>query len=247
MKMLLWLFLSLAVFTACNKDDKPQDSQNTQQQTNQNSQQEQNTQQNDNSQNDNSQNAAGDNGGIKDLTYDAGKLPGGIKYDGKVVTSAKWSDKNGENYIFVTETAEKTQKGEERMKELFGYHFTVNSGEAKQIWKINDFIKDCPLDITLEYMPKSLSVTDLDKNGIAETTFLYRMSCRGDVSEDDMKLMMHEGDNKYAIRGSMKLKMEGETYGGEMKADPSFDKAPKEFLNYAKEQWNKFQTEKTGN
>jgi len=73
------------------------------------------------------------------------------------------------------------------------------------------------------------------------------MSCKGDVSEDDMKLMMHEGETKYAIRGSMKLKMGGETYGGKMNVDASFDKAPKEFLDYAKEQWNKFQTEKIGN
>lgn len=245
MKLLIALFISFALFTACNKDnkntdtDKKQDKQETTQTTEQKTQQ--------NTTNTNSQNAAGDNNELKDITYDAGKLLPGIKYDGKIVSSAKWTDKNGENYIIVTETAEKNQNVDNRMKELFGYHYIVNGDDLKLLWKINDFIKDCPVDITLQYMPKSMSITDLDKNGIAETTFLYRMSCKGDVSEDDMKLMMHEGETKYAIRGSMKLKMGGETYGGKMNVDASFDKAPKEFLNYAKEQWNKFQTEKIGN
>lgn len=242
MKLLTALFISLAVLTACSKENKTPETEKKpdKQETTQNS--EQKTQQNTNS-----QNAAGNNNELKDVTYDAGKLPAGIKYDGKVVTSAKWTDKNGENYIIITETPEKNQNADERMKELFGYHYIVNVDDLKQLWKINDFIKDCPVDITLQYMPKSLSITDLDKNGIAETTFLYRMSCKGDVSEDDMKLMMHEGETKYAIRGSMKLKMGGKTYGGKMNVDASFDKAPKEFLDYAKEQWNKFQTEKIGN
>ena len=97
-------------------------------------------------------------------------------------------------------------------------------------------------------MPKSISITDLDKNGIAESIFIYRMSCKGDVSADDMKLLMHEGETKYALRGTMNLFVNGEnTQKGEMKVDDSFDKAPKVFLDYAKIQWTKYQTEKVGN
>lgn len=244
MKILLALFVSLALFSGCGKNNKISESEKkTEDKKTENTEQ---TKQPEGTNNTDPQNA-GDNGSdFTGLTYDV-KLPSGIKYDGKVVASAKWTDKNGENYIIVTEGEEKSQNNDERMKEMFGYQFTVKGDDVKQLWKINDFIKDCPVDITLEYMPKSLSVTDLDKNGIAETTFLYRMSCKGDVSEDDMKLMMHEGDTKLAIRGSMKLKMAGETYGGKMSVDKSFDDAPKEFLNYAKEQWNKFQTESIGN
>lgn len=242
MKLLLALVLSLAMFAGCGKGNKNTESEKkTEDKKTETTEQKQP----DGTNNQNPQNA-GDNGsGLTGLTYDV-KLPAGIKYDGKIVASAKWTDKNGDNYIIVTEGEEKNQNSDERMKEMFGYQFVVKGDDSRQLWKINDFIKDCPVDITLEYMPKSLSVTDLDKNGIAETTFLYRMSCKGDVSEDDMKLMMHEGETKLAIRGSMKLKMAGETYGGEMKVDKSFDSAPKEFLTHAKEQWNKFQTEKIG-
>lgn len=186
--------------------------------------------------------------GIKNLTYEIKNLPRIIEYTGKVVAGATWSDKNGNNVMFITETEEKKQKEDFRMKELYAYQYIWDADpEPMQLWKVNDFIKDCPVDITLSFLLNSLTVTDLDKNGIAENTFMYKMSCKGDVSPDDMKLIMHEGASKYAIRGSMILEMEGQKYGGEMKPDASFDKAPMEFLPYAKDQWDKFKTEKLNN
>jgi len=176
------------------------------------------------------------------LTYDTGNLPASVKYDGKIVGGAKWEDKNGQNVLIVCETELKTT-GDNRSKELFAYQYILNGEDAKQLWKINDFIKDCPVDVMLSLVPKSISVTDLNKDGIAENTFLYRMSCKGDVSPDDMKLIMHEGETKYAVRGSMLMELEGKKYGGDMKPDPAFDKAPAGFSDYAKEQWKKFETD----
>jgi hypothetical protein len=108
-------------------------------------------------------------------------------------------------------------------------------------------VKDCPLDLALNYNPNSLTVTDIDENGIAETTFLYRLSCKGDVSPDDLKLIMHQGKDKYALRGTTELKYKANgkvtKEGGDYKVDASFDKAPKDFLDYAKKQWEKFKTQ----
>lgn len=177
-------------------------------------------------------------------------LPSDIKYQGNIVTGKRWSDKNGENIIILTTTKEhgSKKKGydyeESRSKELYGYQYVNKSDGWSQLWKINDFINDCPLDLTLDFFGGSLTVTDLNNNGVAETTFLYKMSCRGDVSPCDMKLMMHEGDDKYAIRGTMKLFVDGKWWGGDYKVDKSFNDAPSGFLDYAKEQWNKFKTEK---
>lgn len=183
--------------------------------------------------------------GIKNLVYEPGKIPPSVKYDGKIVAGAKWEDKNGQNLLIVCETEVKS-KGDERSKELFAYQYIINGEDSKMLWKVNDFVKDCPLDITLSLIPGSISVTDINKDGIAENTFLYRMACKGDVSPDDMKLIMHEGETKYAIRGQMLLIMGGEKYGGEMKTDPSYNKAPSGFFAYAREQWKKFETEKAG-
>jgi hypothetical protein len=166
-------------------------------------------------------------------------IPAGINLNGKIVQSAGWNDKNGNNFLFITETSE-TDSGDFRSKELFGYHYIRDLDGTEKLWQINDFVYDCPLDLTLEFIPNSLTITDLDNNGIAESTFLYRLSCKGDVSPDDMKLMMHEGENKYAIRGEMLLELDGEIYGGSSTPDPAFNNAPAEFLTYAKQQWNKF-------
>lgn len=185
------------------------------------------------------------NNGIKNLVYETGKIPSSVKYDGKIVAGARWEDKNGQNLLIVCET-EIRSKGDERSKELFAYQYVINGEDSKMLWKVNDFVKDCPLDLTLSLIPGSVTVTDINKDGIAENTFLYRMSCRGDVSPDDMKLIMHEGQNKYAIRGERILLMDGQKYGGTMNTDPSFNKAPSGFFAYAREQWKKFETEKIG-
>jgi hypothetical protein len=195
--------------------------------------------------NSSSPNSGGDE--LRNISYEPGKLPASVKYDGKVVAGATWEDKNGKNLLIITETDEKAQKEDFRMKELFAYQFIISGDESRLLWRLNDLVKDCPVDITLSFIPKSLSITDLDKNGVAENTLIYKMSCKGDVSPDDMKLIMHEAETKYAIRGIMLLETPEGKFGNDMKVDPSFDKAPAEFLPYAKGEWEKFKTEKLGN
>ena len=238
MKLLSTLLVIAVIFTSCGKKDdvKTTDSQKKDSTTQTKSETTTKT------------DSAGKNnlsGGIKNISYEPGKLPAAVKYEGKIVAGARWEDKNGQNVLIVCETDEKTS-GDNRSKELFAYQYILNGDDAKQLWKVNDFIKDCPVDVMLSLIPKSITITDINKDGIAENTFLYRMSCKGDVSPDDMKLIMHEGENKYAIRGSMIQVMDGQKYGGEMKPDPAFDKGPAGFFAYAREEWKKFETEKIG-
>lgn len=238
MKLLLALLVTAVIFVSCGKKDdvKTTDTQKKDSTTQSKTETTSKT------------DTAGKNnsaGGIKNILYEPGKLPASVKYDGKIVAGARWEDKNGQNVLIVCETDEKTS-GDYRSKELFAYQYILNGDDAKQLWKVNDFIKDCPVDVMLSLIPKSITVTDINKDGIAENTFLYRMSCKGDVSPDDMKLIMHEGENKYAIRGSMLMIMDGKKYGGDMKPDPAFDKGPAGFFAYAREEWKKFETEKVG-
>lgn len=185
--------------------------------------------------------------GLTNIRYGISKLPPSLKnYKGKIVAMVQWEDKLGANILFITETEEEASD-DNRSKELFGYNYLVSGEDNELLWRINDFIKDCPIDLTLKFINKSLSITDLDNDGTAESSFLYRMSCKGDVSPDDMKLIMHEGKTKYALRGQMKLTIAGEgTYGGDFKVDPAFDEAPGEFLKHAKSEWNKYKNEKAG-
>jgi hypothetical protein len=184
---------------------------------------------------------------IKD--FNKNDLPTDVKYQGNIVSGKRWSDKNGENIVILTLTKEHNtgkvyNEDYKRSKELYAYQYVNKSGDWSQLWKVNDLISECSEDLTLEFLDGSLTITDLNKDGIAETTFIYKMACRGDVSPCDMKLIMHEGETKYAIRGIMKLYTYDAWYGDKMTVDKSFDNAPSGFLEYAKAQWNKFKTEK---
>lgn len=199
--------------------------------------------------------ASGDNksqnsDGLKEIVYDVSAFEKELKFDGSIKAGVQWKDKTGLNVLIITETdivTSKTNEYDESIsKKLFGYAFVKNNEDKfQQLWMIQDFIDKCQVDLTLEYIKKSLTVTDLNKNGIAENTFLYKLSCKGDVSPDGLKLIMHEGKEKYAIRGeTLQIFKDSKPYGGRTDIDKSFDNGPKEFLDYAKKEWKKFQEEK---
>lgn len=187
---------------------------------------------------------------VEMLVFDKSSLPSDIKYTGNIVTGKRWNDKNGENILILTKTkviekkSRKPSFEENELEcELYGYHYVSSGGSYSLLWKIQDYIKECWFDLTLDFIPGSLSITDINENGVAESTFLYKMACRSDVSPSELKLMMHENDTKYALRGNMLIKMEGYTDGGNYSIDKSFDSAPAGFLDYAKSQWKEYRLE----
>jgi hypothetical protein len=179
-------------------------------------------------------------------------LPKGIAYKGKVLQALKWTDKAGEN-ILVTATTEPFKSKNQNTdnvdisnqdKELYAYLYVKKGTSYEMLWKVTDFVRECPLDITVQYLDNSLEITDLDKNGIAEVWLVYRTACRADVSPATQKIIMREGDNKYAVRGTTKIAMPGEEpYGGEMKVDDAFKAGKKEFRDYATKIWKKYEKE----
>lgn len=182
---------------------------------------------------------------IQRLAFDKKTLPPSIKYQGHIVDGAHWRDANGENVLVLTETGipdrEKNPDKDFLNAELYAYHYTINSGKTEMLWSLVDFEHDCDLDLDLRFMPKSLSITDLDADGIAESMLVYKQGCRGDISPLLMKLIMHEGKDKYAIRGTELLSRLPVSYrGGEINIDPSLIKAGGPFKDFAVKHWNKF-------
>jgi len=143
------------------------------------------------------------------------------------------------------------------------FHFVKKDTGYNLVWKISDGERDCPFDITVEFIKGSTKISDLDKDGIAETTVQYKLACRSDVSPAQMKLIMHEDTVKFALRGTMWLKSseedkftvteqnvnldtwqdykgtddEWEKLFGRYKTEKEFTKAPASFLNFARRQW----------
>jgi len=123
---------------------------------------------------------------------------------------------------------------------FYAYHFYSKGDSIQTSWKINDYIKDCPVDLKANYIKQTFAVTDLNKDGKAEVWLMYKTVCHGDVSPSDMKIIMYEAGNKYAVRGTNKVKVSEKGYmGGEYKFDDALKKAPQVFRQYAEQLWKK--------
>lgn len=213
-------------------------------------------------------------------------LPAGLlaQVKGKAILARRWTDKTGENIIVLAEGTENKhpkpigndidQNGKETpfyayYKELYAAQFVKTDTGYKAVWKLSDRMEDCELDMTAAFIKEALSVTDLNKNGIAETTVQYKLACRSDVSPAYMKLIMHEDKVKYALRGSMWIKdseeakftvtksdvnlsalpgykgNENDWYKayGRYENEKGFTGAPAVFLDYARQRWLQFAVE----
>lgn len=176
------------------------------------------------------------------------KIPEQIKYEGIIQASDSWKDKNGMNYFLITITEQKDSVSSDDnfdshylTKFLYAYHYVQNGDLFTLSRKITDFIKNCEFDLILYYETGSLSITDLDKNGINEVSFVYKLTCTSDVSPYDMKLIILENGKKYPVRGTGMIKYDEESiFGGEYKLGEEFNQAPAEFKSYAKQKWDKF-------
>lgn len=195
-----------------------------------------------------------------------------IMYNGKFLNAMQWNDAAGDNMLVLStipprDDNQKIENEEEgKMAYLYADHFLKTAEDFQQTWKVSDSIRSCPFDITSEFIKDGTTITDLDKDGLAEITILYRQACRSDVSPAEMKLVMYEGNTKYYLNGLSWLKVSPEdsftvtekdvnleTLAGYKKTEDEYMKtfgryesekgfadAPPEFLAYARKQWMKF-------
>jgi hypothetical protein len=159
---------------------------------------------------------------------------------GTIVEGLSWRDAESEHRVLFTTTSVKMNKKGLQSGAVYAYCFIQSGGAWQKKWEVKDRIDDCAVDATCEFLPGSFTITDKDGNNMGEVCFLYKLSCKGDVSPDEKKLIMYEGMNKYAIRGSTILDYNGSKEGGDKKIDASFTKAAKPLLDFANSQWDKF-------
>ncbi len=196
---------------------------------------------------------------IQILAFDPKALPAEIRYQGEVVAGARWLDKNGENLLLLCESGPLKspiqELGEDDAKDarLYGYHYVKNKDRYQLLWKLYDYMNFCRFDLSAVFIRKSLIITDLDGNGIAESTFIYRLGCRSDIHPLQLKLIMHEGPAKYALRGETLVNVGAppgggpdRMVGGLNKIDPAFRRAPKVFLDHALKQWKTYEKDTFG-
>ena len=178
--------------------------------------------------------------GIDMHKFSKNDLPSSIKYKGKIVDGASWTDKNGDNILIITQTDVKNINADEREQYLYSYHYINYDDGYSQLWNITDFVRSY-CDVEAEYIPNTLDITDIDKDGIAETLFIYKLDGRCDVSPLDIKLMMHKGDTKLVIRGTIGFDgNDGHKTKGDKNFDAAFKNFPSSFKDYASDKWDEF-------
>lgn len=217
------------------------------------------------------------------------QIPAALRMPGKLLEAWRWTDANGENLLVVfrsvtlsnqqrakqahPDTAPDSSEVEEmqdfeRSARLTAKQYVLKQGKYTELWRLQDGVSACALDMTLGLKPNSTAITDLDQDGQSETTLVYTAACRGDVSPATLKLIMREGPDKFALRGSTvvqfdsvpisqrqpavpccaeklsKAQREQGDDAGYYETEKEFQKAPPAFLPFARQQWQKFSIEK---
>jgi hypothetical protein len=132
----------------------------------------------------------------------------GVSTDGRPVAALSWEDRKGRNLVVLSSRDEQGQPDPStipasptRSARLWADHFTNRNGATGRLRMVRDYELDCPSDLTAEFRPRSLRVTDLDGDGIGEVLFAYTLQCSSDVSPATFKLLLLEDGRKYIIRG----------------------------------------------
>lgn len=192
--------------------------------------------------NTNSEKFTGEKGSFEILTekISSKNLPKEITFEGKLKEITKLKDLNGEHIVILTETGEIPSKKiieqeDETDFKIFAYDylFDKNENKYKLNWKIQDFISNCEFDLMMGFLKNTFKITDLNKNGISEIWTMYSMTCTSDVSPSEIKIIMYEGKQKFALRGNSIVNPGTEKIGGDYKLDESLSKAPKEIKEFA--------------
>jgi len=147
---------------------------------------------------------------IKQTPVAAKDIPASIKYAGHVINAVKFTDKQGDYLVITTETGlvkvkDRDADMEFEKADLYAYCYKIVDNKSTLYWQMHDFAAECPVHVTANYLKGTFAIADLDNNGIAEVWLMYLTGCRGDPSPGSLKIIMHQGNKKYAVRGSNRI------------------------------------------
>ncbi len=174
---------------------------------------------------------------LKSQSIDAKDLPAGVKPKGVLEDAYTFLDAHGANYVLFSSRA--SGAAGDRSRYLVVDVWLVAPGAApRQLSAIRDLVEHCAGEPVAAFHDL-LDIGDVDHDGVAEVTFGYEVGCRTAPSPVPFKLLMLEDGVKYALRGTTRVPPGGTAPGGDVTADPAFDKAPAGFLDHAKALWAK--------
>ena len=134
-----------------------------------------------------------------------------ISWQGELQSAKKWIDSLGSNLLFIS----KYNDLESNRRVIFAKHYVGEVGSYSLLWKLMDFVDTDWLGDG-EPRLQLVVVDDEDMNGVAETYIGYTLF--PDVTDccypSELKVIVHEGISKYAIRGMTEVVWNGVSEGG---------------------------------
>lgn len=164
-------------------------------------------------------------------------------YKGQIKEGRRWKDSRGENIVILTQSGVywKSVYDATRSAKLYAYHFIKGVDNTfKEVWKMIEMVDGCAFDVRCEFYKNSLTITDLDNDGLAEVAFAFALNCKSGPHPDEKKLVFYEGNDQYRIKGTATVLKGKQKLGGDKEVEKKFEKAPDAFLAFANKQWNKF-------
>ena len=179
-----------------------------------------------------------------------------LEFKGILLGAWKWEDMKGTHYL-IHSKKETDPETYPISAYLYSYHYAQNGNGFELFRLVQDYVEQCDFDITCDFA-QAPTVTDLDANGQTEVTVCYKLSCRSDVSSNEMKVIMHDENGKYGLRGydyvifrgeedpregfnanrdAMNPSDEWEFFMGRYENDTDFNHAPPAFLKHADSIW----------
>ena len=110
-----------------------------------------------------------------------------------IVAIRSWIGTVGEQYLVQLQRFNSTNSPDEPAGEVFTHLYVIDEQEALRVWQIYDYVPCDGLDVIAEFAKNTAVVTDINNNGVVEVNVPYYLGCRGDVSYDEMKVVMYEG------------------------------------------------------
>lgn len=134
------------------------------------------------------------------------KIPQG--YAGVIKQKFLFKDNLGSHILLLLRDSTQSKDGTNKIT-IQAVQFLLKGADWISEWNINDFQSCKDLDISADYFLTQTLISDLDSNGIAESTITYHTLCAGDIEPETVKTIMRQGKEKYAVRGESLIKIEG--------------------------------------
>jgi len=163
----------------------------------------------------------------------------GVAQKTPVISLAHYNDAKGEHTLMLTTWEVAAKSGTRKSIDLTAVSLGKNGVEE---WTIRDGA-ECPADsaTTPTFYPNPNPVTDLNNDGEAEVTVAYSLSCGARLEPAEIKVIMRQGEKKYAIRGQALVYEPGQPLRGGIRKPDAALLLPGNaaFLNHMGNIWNK--------